>query len=169
MNKSLRSVSPIEWLNELSKPYHLTIKDIENIPLNKPINIFCMDRNILDISCNIDHNYPNIPTKPSVFFRKGYCITFTKTEDGIKGKWIFNHDANSSYKKEFDIDIENIWYPLKNDCISDNINKNLHDIKYIGTNYKEFPETTRLGWRGAIMLMNNMDNTGYNIIWNEEI
>lgn len=166
-NKS-DAVNPAEWVKRTSLPYHLTIRDIEQLELNKPTNIFLMDRNVYDTSLDEGNNPKNKAIKPSSFFRKGYYITFTKKEEGIKGKWIFNIEPNNSYNKEFDINLGTVWYPLKNDKVPERDWQGLFDLsKYYNMHYSDFPRDTKLGWRGPMMLVQNMDKCGY-IIWTND-
>lgn len=158
------------WLSETSKKYHLTIEDVKKFDLNKPMNIFLMDRNILNRCCDAKINEKCKSIKPSVFFRNAYFITFTKikNKDGIIGKWIFNKNPNNSYIKEFDILLENFWYPLKNNKINKEYHQEIDELdKYAGKNINEFSKKTKLGWKGPMMLMQNMDMCN-NVSWGEE-
>lgn len=151
-------VSPIKWLYEDSLRYHMTIKDIVDIPVGEKTEIFFMDRNILDL---IEDNKKYIPILPSEFFSKCYFITFTKIDNGIRGTWLWNTYSdigNCPEHREFDIDLGSFWYPLKNDKVPLNDEQgNIRFGKNAGKHYSAFSDNTRLGWRGPMMLKENMD------------
>jgi len=166
INNEKKCICPNDWINNKTKKFHLTIEDIINIPIGKTINIFLLDKNILNMSCRLEINEPNVPTKPSIFFRNGYFISFTKIDNGIKGKWKFNKNPKKTYIKEFDINIKDKWIPLKNEKIF--YREELDDCDIINLKnkkYTEFSKYTRLGWRGPMMLLNDIDKD-YMIYWN---
>jgi len=145
-------MNQIDWLNNESVPYHLTIKDVLSFPIGKPVNLFLMCRNVLDFT---HFNEKNVSKKPSDFFKKCYKLEFIRTE-GLKGFW--NWENNLEIKeREFDILLENIksWCPLKNNIIHG------HDLfsvgEYEGKHYLDFSENTKLGWRGPMMFQCQMD------------
>jgi hypothetical protein len=159
----------VEWLNVGSRPYHLTIQNILNLSNGDSIEIFFMDRNVMDISCDKEYNEENIPIKPSHFFRNCNYITFTKKE-GIIGDWDWHCTLLTkklTYKeREFDIDLGDFWYPLKNNKVPESNEYDLFDLsKYSGKHYSEFSPDTRIGWRGEMMLKENMDKCP-NVYWN---
>jgi len=82
-------VSPYAW-EEDSRPFHITIKDILNLEAGESLELFSLDRDVLDTSCDEKYNEPGRTILPSQFFREGYFWTFTKTGIGIKGnlKWV---------------------------------------------------------------------------------
>jgi hypothetical protein len=130
----------------------LTIADIKRLPPNKPVNIFLMDRNVLNLSQDSRYNSVDTPTRPSVFFKHGYFITFTKT-GGCAGRWIFNSNPSHTYIKEFDVELGVQWVSAKNNIVA-------------GTSLDDLDTSTRLGWRGPMMLIQNMDLCD-NILWTE--
>jgi hypothetical protein len=160
----MNPVSPIKWV-DLSSTFHLTIQDILYIPSGSSKLIFFLDRNIFDISCDIDTNPINTSIIPSIFFRNNYQILFTKLNNGIKGTWTWRYpDANTkSENKEFDINYlmgkHNSWYPLHNNSVpTHNIytNKPLNS-KFDGLNILELPLNTKIGWRGPMIYMEDID------------
>ena len=156
-----KTTTPEGWL-KYTEPYSMTIKDVLSIPKGETVHIFFMDRNMYDISC--DENPVGKPIKPSVFFKGGYYIKYTKTdEDGIKGDWswyAYGEKMDDTYNNnwEFHIDLGHCWYPLKNDCVPEKDEQKLFKTgQKSGKCYRQFPENTLLGWRGAMMLVENMD------------
>ena len=127
-----------------------------------------MTNTIYKLSCKDD--IANKSLAPIDFFKNCHFISFTKYE-GIRGKWKFNHNPKTSHKKEFDIDLGEFWCPLRNDKIfgefmieTDDEDKILDIINNVGENYTDYPPGTRLGWRGPMMLVQDMGKCG-NITW----
>ena len=129
-------MTPDEWLIAATD-YHITIKDIEELPVGKTIHIFFMSKNLLK-KCRCGSGKE---IKPTLFFKDGYYISFTKSH-GIRGKWRFSSNPNKYYMKDFDVSVDGQWYNLKRSL----------------TPYQDLPENTKLGWRGGpMMLVQNMD------------
>lgn len=162
------TIYPYQFEYESYK-YHLTIRDILDIPQGETVSIFFMDRNMFDISCDKIINNLNIPIKPSKFFRHGYYIDFTKKSlNGISGEWKWNwlttenlyiNALDTEYDREFDVDMGGLWYPLKNNHIPEIDEQEICEIPrdFAGKHFLELPESTRLGWRGPMMLRKYMD------------
>ena len=147
---SQKDVNPEEWIKVYSEPFHLTIQDIEDMPINKNFTLFLLNINILEkiYEDELDYTLPTI--KPSVFFKNNNYIVFTKIQEGIQGKWIFNKNPNIDYYKEFHIYLNNQWVPLNN-------NEFICPISKETKSYKELPPETKIGWRGPMMLVKDMD------------
>lgn len=147
--------SPVRFYDNSSK-YHLTIKDVLNFEIGKPVKIFLLDRNMFDPSC--DNNAINTPLLPSVFFRNCYFIEFTR-RDGLYGecKWLFNN--KTEYNFEFHVCMPTCWYPLKNNRVPIRDEQEIFEIHpaFAGKHYTELPKDTLLGWRGPMMLYENID------------
>jgi hypothetical protein len=58
-------IYPDEY-EQVSSSYHLTIKDILDIPIGETVCIFFMDRNMYDISCDENINKINTDRKSVV-------------------------------------------------------------------------------------------------------
>lgn len=150
-------ISPIDFV-KISSPYHMKIKDVLNLPIGKPVCIFFLDRNMFDLSCDVKYNKINVPTKPSHFFKNGYYIEFTRRL-GIFGTWKWTYDNHIDEGREFDIKLSNgIWYPLNSGHILKQ-KETFFDIpkKFINKHYTKLPVNTYIGWRGPMMLAENMD------------
>jgi hypothetical protein len=142
-----------------SRKYHLTIKDILAFPVGETYRFFFLDRNMFDVSCDTKYNELNVPTKPSTFFRNGYYIDFTRRE-GIQGDWKWGFDSeSSSIGEEFHVDMNTGWYPFRNNHVPIKDSQGIFTIPedFAGKHYSELPEDTRIGWRGPMMLTENMD------------
>lgn len=159
-----QSASPLEWC-EASRPYHLTIKDILELPVGKKIYIFTLDRNYMDLSCDLIYNPINKPILPSQFFKRGYFWTFVKKEPGIQGEFIWIRDESGRHG-EFDIEYQpGEWYCLKDDRLPAKDWQGIFDFKDKGgKHYADFPLETRLGWRGPMLLVEDMDKCP-KVIW----
>ena len=154
-------ISPVEFI-EKSKQYHLTIKDIMNMKEGEVLNIFFLDRNMFDHSCDERYNTIGEAVVPSRFFRNGYYIDFTKTT-GIKGTWTWHYPGGTDKEleeREFDVDTGTIWYPLKNNTVPNRDSQGIFTIPidFAGKHYTELDDSTRLGWRGPMMRKSDMDN-----------
>jgi hypothetical protein len=154
--ENISSSSPIGFYDYSSK-YHLTIKDVLSFEIGKPYKIFLLERNMFDPSC--DTNPINIPILPSHFFRNCYFIEFTR-KDGLMGdcKWLFNNQTQNNF--EFHICMTTCWYPLKNNRVPIKDEQELFeiDIDFSGKHFTELSIDTHIGWRGPMMLFENMDN-----------
>jgi len=142
----------LTWLDN-SEQFQLTIKDILDIPLNKPVLIFCMDRNVIDLC-----DKSTTPLAPSFFFRKNYFFFFTRTE-GIIGNWEWTFNKKRiDIEKEFDINLDTCWYPLKDNQVPDKDEQCLFDFgEMAGKSYTDFPPNTKVGWRGPMMMADDMN------------
>jgi hypothetical protein len=153
------TISPTEFVKE-SRKYHLTIGDVLSFPVNEKKHIFFMDRNMYDISCDIKYNPVGLPIRPSHFFRKGYYINFTRIT-GLHGiwEWLYDSDPHIDNDREFDVDMDRCWYPLEYDHVPNIDEQGVFKIpkKFAGKSYTQLPKDTRLGWRGPMMLVENMD------------
>ena len=150
-----------EGFCQSSREYHLTIKDVLNFPIGEKQRIFFLDRNMFDMSCRDDMNEINTPIKPSHFFRHGYYIDFVRNE-GILGDWCWVDGKtyrNVDNNRELDIDLGSLWYPLKESKVPIGDRQEIFKIpkEYKGKHYTQIPSNTRLGWRGPMILVKNMD------------
>ncbi len=146
MDFSVRPLPLAQWVVDTLQ-YHITMRDILAMPQDTSINLFCMDRSI----SRSRGGQP--PKKPSIYFKDAHYVTFTKI-GGIRGKWLFNSNPRTTYLQEFYVYIQETdeWAMLRDDRIFHSKEK-----KYVGRHYTEFPEDTRIGWRGPMMLRKNMD------------
>lgn len=154
-------IAPVEFI-EKSRTYHLTIKDILDMKEGEVLNIFFLDRNIFDQSCNEHVNTIGEAVAPSRFFKNGYYIDFTKTT-GIKGIWTWHYPGGTDKEleeREFDLDLNSLWYPLNNDRVPSEDSQGIWTIpsEFAGKHYTELDDSTRLGWRGPMMRKSDMDN-----------
>jgi len=148
----------IEW-EEKTRESHLTISDVLEMKPNSFIKLACLDRNVLDMAS--DANTEGVGVKPSVFFRTGYFLTFTKGDEqrSVKGDAVMSWDGSSVQRPAFEFDLEyenDSWYPLFNDHLP--LEPDLiTDKKYCGVSWKTYPVETRLGWRGPMIPVTVLD------------
>lgn len=155
------TITPLEFL-EKSKPFHLTIKDVLEMEEGKKYNIFFLTPDMVDLSCHEKYNTPNVATKPSQFFKKGYFIDFYK-KAGLQGnwKWTFEKEIIIQYIQEFDLNVDTEWTTMIDGKV--NIGK-----EKVPVHYTDFPlPTTFIGWKGPMMLSSNMDLLP-DIVWKQD-
>jgi hypothetical protein len=158
-----------EWEDNAAQ-YSLTIGDIMNLNKGDQIKILSFNRNYLDTVCG--SNEENKTYCPEVFFKKE-CHTYIH-EDGLKGKMFWNYGEDSDF--EFEIEYEqNHWYPLRNGYlpkedpmlskVSGNCKAFCGSFSYSKPkHWSTFPRSTRIGWRGPIMLWKDV-NEQPNVYW----
>lgn len=149
-------ISPFD-IKKVSRNYHLTIKDILDLPIGQSIKIFCMDRNLYDFC--IFKERINLKMSAEEFFSDGYIIKY-KRIDGLIGMWKFLNLDNSYEQREFDLDLGEFWYPLYNNSVPENEFDDLFPMPefFAGKHYNELPSNTRIGWRGPCMKLENLKN-----------
>ena len=153
---NLRVISPYE-IRKVSRKYHLTIKDILELPVGETVTIFCMDRNLFDFCICEERIGKIIPAER--FFAYGYIMEYVRT-NGIIGTWKFLIFDDSPKESEFDLDLDlgELWYPLYNNRIPIVDSQEHFRIPddFVGKHYEELPESTRVGWRGPCMLLKDV-------------
>jgi len=132
-----------------TKPDHLTILDLKKINIGDELDVVIWDGHFEEYW--IWNNAENMkPYHPHDFFEKNHCKLIYKgnlTWDLHIDREIFEHPIHLdlSYLKT-----SRKWYEINNDGYI-NINK-------IPKHWTEFPDTTRIGWRGPIMLWDKLIN-----------
>lgn len=152
--KDIFYISPFD-IKKVSRNYHLTIKDILDLPIGQSIKIFCMDRNLYDF-CIFEKRI-NHKMSAEKFFNGGYIIKY-KRIDGLIGMWKFLDIDDSYEQREFDLDLSEFWYPLVNNRVPQNDFDGFFDMPelFAGKHYNELPPNTRIGWRGPCMKLENL-------------
>ena len=140
-----------KWLKKIANKC-LTIKDIKEMNDGDEIKVLVMDRNLYDRTCSV--NKPNKLYTAEYFFRHN-TATYKHYTD-LKGELTF-HWTDKDYKSsdfEFDIEYEkNNWYPLENGKLPKNDPQGLFEFPFgKEMDWTEFPESTKIGWRGEMML-----------------
>lgn len=149
-NTNVIVMNPIEYLYTYLQPHYLTIDDIEKMAENEQLDIFFIDRNVMDLSNDIRET--QFLYTPQEFFSNCYYIKFTKTQ-GLRGKWQWKFDNTEDELREFDIDLDDFWYPLINDTVPELDTQLFYYIqdKFAGKHWSELEKTRNIGWRGPMV------------------
>lgn len=136
---------------------HLTIQDILDLPLGVPVRLFCLDRNMEDFC-----KESAVPQRPSKFFANCYMVDFTR-EEGIRGTWCFTFDPTHTDRREFDVDLLTptgmMWYPLNHGRVPHHSEDDgTHMGIHAGKPWTGLDSTTRIGWRGPMLLAAKLDD-----------
>lgn len=134
-------------------PFHLTIADIIKLKKGDMLNILCFDRNIMDL-------VPNVPNKvyhPNEFFVKAYQGTYIHEKD-LSGQIMFPEFDSEPSPFEFHLEYcYHSWYPLKNGKLISQGDPCGVPEKFNNKTWRSFSKTTRVGWRGPMVLKNQLD------------
>ena len=169
-----------EW-GKLSYECALTIKDILNLKPGEQIKVLSMDRNVWDTALRDDIRGKSC--RPQDFFNSNWAIY--AHEENLRGKFLlFSFECKNNVSRidvdkisldhicqpnfEFDIEYkDHCYYPLSEEYLPASDPQGFskfpwpNDQKQHWTN---FPETTRVGWRGHFVLWSKLE-TMPNIIW----
>lgn len=168
MDKS-KPLEMYEFIHK-SKPYHLTINDIKTLKPNSTLDVIIWDRNFEEpwIWSNAKKMQPY---DPHIFFAENHhTLTYLGnmkwdlhfnflTEEEKKCKNKFVHPVH--------IDVSNLptnwtWVDIPDDGIINITRDIIGTGEKLGPNknkpmhWSEFPGSTRVGWRGPIMLWEHM-------------
>jgi len=138
----------------------VTLRDLEDLPKGRGVDLFLMDRNLFDLCC--DDNPVRTPLRPSHFFRDNYLVRFTKTDEAaLKDTWEWLGDMKGQveYCRGFDVDLGRCWCPLDGDGRVPVVDpQGLCEFgEDAGKHFSELPGSTLVGWRGPMMPMCKMD------------
>lgn len=131
----------------------LTIGDVLNFVPGQRVELLCMDRNLCDVVFEV--NAPNMSHTPRDFFRFNR-VTYVH-ERRLEGKFIFHFEEVDNFEADFtEFDVEycaDCWYPLTNGTLpaQDDFDDFIFD-DHMPRSWTDFPETTRVGWRGPMLL-----------------
>lgn len=150
-----------------------TIRDVLDLKKGDKVRFLVMDRNLYDIVCS--NNEGNKLFDPEYFFR---CNSVTYTHDsGVKGTMVYHwgglgpeRSDSKEYKNwEFEIEYEkDKWYPLKGGYLPASDPQKFASFHYEDKkHWSTFPKSTRLGWRGPMMVWEKVKHQP-NIYWYEE-
>lgn len=147
-----------KWIENARKDC-LQIRDITPLKKGDTLKVLVMDRNLCDTCCEDSVNPGNALFSAPRFFRFNTAI-YTHT-GGLKGtikyKWQESEeykDCSEPYPFEFEIEYKkDCWYPLENGHLPKEDPQGFSDFHYPKPkSWREFPSTTRIGWRGPMLL-----------------
>lgn len=140
------------WIKDKSK--HITIQDVLNLKSNEELNLLCIDRNFYDL---VDHNIGNGPVKYDEFFKKSYKLKYLHVH-GCYGQGQFNNSVPKKFNFELEFNDHLCWYPVNDDGILPDVNILGRQLKTShGHNFRDYPSDTRMGWRGPMIRINEID------------
>lgn len=149
---------------ENCKDKHLTLGDLEKLKFGDTLDVVIWDRNFEE--CWIwDGAERNVKYDPKYFFRENHH-TIKYLGDYM---WDINFNFGGTYSHPVHLDVSSMdtnwkWYALENNEIKityEVLNKGEKIPKGKKAPYKhitEFDKNTRVGWRGPIMLWDELDN-----------
>ena len=150
---------------ETSKPNHLTLGDIKQLSPGDSLDVVIWDRNFEEgwIWSAAEENHPYDPT---FFFREN------RHKLVMKGNliWDIHYSWGQVVRHPIEFDVSDMntkwtWAPVKNGVIQiDNAFLDgdsqwaVNSRKIHNKSQDEFPDSTRVGWRGPIMLWDKLSN-----------
>jgi len=140
------------WVDAV-KEQCLTITDVLTLEPGQEIKVLHMDRNLGDTVCEQPGNQLFTAEE---FFAKSTAVY--KHESGLKGtiKYSWQESEENPYPFEFDIEYaKDCWYPLEDGYLPTNDPQGFSNFHYDAPKpYTDFPQNTRVGWRGPMLLWN---------------
>ena len=146
---------------EKSKRKHLTLKDVKRMKVGDKIDVVIWDRNFEE-GWIWNEAIKNKPYTPKYFFRRNrHQLTYLGDM-----KWNIKYPFGETICHNIELDVSELgtnwkWSPifkeyitLKNDFVNGRIKKLDKPIK---KHWSEFPDSTRVGWRGPIMLWEKLE------------
>ena len=146
------------WMDLAENNYALTIADIINMKPGDKLEVLMMDRNVLDTSADELWNKSDKKYSPEKFFRNSRG-TYINDKD-LSGTMIFHWKGYTAKQSTmpFEFELEYLpchWYPLKKGKLP----ARARGAKFPwdkAKHWTEFPPTTKVGFRGAMINWNNL-------------
>ena len=154
-----------------SKPYHLTIQDILSLNIGDELDVVIFDRNFdEDIWSRFKECKSYNPTK---LLEESHHKIIYKGDMNWDIKYNFGETVNKMVHLDLEKEPTNWkWYPLDPDGyvrINNDIVKTGEKIpidhRPINKHWADFDVNTRVGWRGPIMLWEDLVNLKTNGYW----
>lgn len=147
----------IEDWEENAREKWLKVGDIEKLKTGDTIKVLVMDRNLYDITMDI--NDPNTLYTSEHFFSQN-TATYVHGS-GLQGKLTFHIGNNDDIVQDpFDFHVQyngSCWYPLKNGSLPAEDEQGLFPLLDREVGWDEFPLDTPIGWRGPMVLWENVE------------
>lgn len=155
---------PLEMYDFIKQtiPQHLTIADVKKLKVGDTIDVVIWDRNFEE-SWIWDNATPQQPYRPEIFFQENHQkITYLGNMS-----WLIRFNWGEDIEHPIHLDVSALqtywkWCPLEDGYINivEEIIKEGETLPShwcpTHKHWTEFPETTRVGWRGPIMLWKYM-------------
>ncbi|AYV75426.1 MAG: hypothetical protein Terrestrivirus1_300 [Terrestrivirus sp.] len=133
------------------KNEHLTIRDVKLMSVGDVIDVVIWDKNFEEYWI-WEHAEEKTYYDPCVFFKSNRCKLTYKGDM----QWDIYFDFGDTFTHPVHLDVSSLqtdwtWYPI------DELDGKIHSdwtTKHI--HWTEFPDTTRVGWRGPIMLWDKL-------------
>lgn len=152
--KRQKVMSVYHWIEKTMKSKYLTIRHIVKMKRGQKIKFLCYDRNFCD--CVADA--PS-PAKPSILCSKCYIVEYIHDHD-LHGKAKFMCD---SAFEPFDFHLNysgDCYYPLDDKGRLPNVDpQGFADFTGVKRDYRDFPQSTYVGWRGPILLWSDVQKS----------
>jgi hypothetical protein len=158
-------VIPISKWKEASRPFHLTLAYVQSLQRGDQMLLLHMDRNFEDL-LDTTYNTEEKAVHPTILMKRNYYSLYSNA-GGTKVKWLSSEGPDPSPKmfddtdgclcREWEIEYEpGCWYPLEQGYLPARDPQGFAGFSYSKPrHYSTFPTTTRIGWRGPVMLIRN--------------
>ena len=150
------------------KSQHLTIADVKNLKIGDKIDVIIWDRNFEE-NWIWDHAESEKPYDPQTFFKSNHHqLTYAGNMT-----WHIHFDFGETITHPIHLDTSDLetrytWCALENDGFIHITDEVIKCGEKIPTEWKpkhihwtKFPDSTRVGWRGPIMLWEKLKNKTY--------
>lgn len=180
MNQTVNSVR--EWI-DATEQFHIRLsnfvpgKFIDHITHNstvagkESIRFMCCDPNIEDFTNYPQYNPPNTYLNPTTFFKDVYYLEWTQNGCNIPlcglGKF-FSDDFIKPLNLHLEVS-KNNWCPIDNGGYVFSVSHSEeNEILESKRHWTEFPKTTKVGWRGPMILSTHLNKMPLLMYNNEE-
>lgn len=148
LNNITNKIEMYDFINNYTRPYHLTLGDIKQLKVGDELDVVIWDRNFEEYWIWKDAESEKL-YNPEYFFKSNrHKLKLTENMT-----WNIKFPFGETYNHSIHLDVSElsdywIWMPLSSNgnIVLDNITKN----------WTEFHNNTRIGWRGAIMLWDKL-------------
>ena len=165
-----------DWEDD-TRHLHTTIQTILDIPVGETRQFLCLDRHAVELASNSmsEYNSGEI-VNPDALFTNNYYISFTKTGPGITGNYFIIHSAIELVNLSTDLQTDNPrnpctdfdieyadhrWYPMNNGILPASDEQGMVHLLGAPTEWTAFPTKTRLGWRGPMIPLENLNDVPF--------
>jgi len=157
----LNGLEQSNWIN-FRKDLHFTLHDLKILNTGDKVEFLVLDRNLYDKTTI--HNKSNTLYPAVDYFKNNKAVYIHKYET----KGLISFDGLEQKEFEFDIEYKpDHWYPMTDGVLPSDDQQNIFNLLGKKATYTDFPEKTRIGWRGPMIKWKNI-YTMPDIFWHEE-